>query len=84
MHYVEHLLPANRFLHSLFRIVQSCVPSMQKKDKAELSTGVLLKCFLYGDEILEALGHFTALNSQMASMEKVRDPLVVIVASLIR
>ena len=55
---------------------------MEKEGQAQLPTRVLAQRLLDRYEILETLGHLTTFNGEVASMEKVRHPMIMSVASL--
>ena len=49
---------------------------MQEKGESELTGRVPLQGLLDCDEVFERFGHFASLNSEVARVQEVADPLV--------
>ena len=55
---------------------------MQEEDQPNLARSVPLEGVLDGDKVLERLGHLAASNGQVARVEEVAHPVVILVVGL--
>eukprot|EP01033_Poteriospumella_lacustris_P005635 gene5634-gene6222 len=72
----EDLLGLNGLGHRVGRVVHHRVVLVQHEAEANLTRRVVLQGAADGDEVLQALGHFGAVDVQVARVQPVVDPLL--------
>ena len=64
----DKLFVAERSCHGIRGVVEGIFPRVKQEHEPELPGCVFLQSLLDGDEILQRLGHLTALDFQMAGV----------------
>ena len=69
-------------LHGFLPVVQRVFPGVEQEQQADLSCWVARQGILDGDEVLQRLGHLATFNGQVASVQEVAHPMVILVVGL--
>ena len=80
--HVEHLLVSDRLLHGVLAVVERVLPRVQQECETELARAVAAQRGPDRDEVLERLGHLAAVDVQVAGVQEVAHPVVVLVVRL--
>ena len=80
--YVERSLVGQCNLHGVLAVVQGVFPRTKEEDQPQLPGGVTFEDVLDGDEVLQGLRHLAAGDGQVAGVQEVADPVVVVKVGL--
>ena len=80
--HIEEFLVLEGLGHGVLAVVQGILPGMEQEGQPQLPRSVTLQRLTDGDEVLQGLGHLTAVYVEVARVEEVLDPVAVAIGRL--
>lgn len=80
--YIQVLIKLSGKFHCASTVIKSILPRVQEERNSELPSSVHSQGVSNGNEVFQALRHFAASNCQVARVQEVANPAIVVVVSL--